>query len=108
MITLNGLHCTYFTWKLDPQIDSTVFFRNEEDVGSVLVVEPVLHEAALVRVPLQVVVLAQSEDEKAEVVGVDVDDHVNGLNLRNKITQISFLKKTQRRSKNKKGGLRHY
>jgi hypothetical protein len=39
----------------------------------------VLHEAALVRVLLQVVVLAQSEDEKAEVVGVDVDDHINGL-----------------------------
>ena len=58
-----------------------------------------LHEAALVRVLLQVVVLAQSEDEKAEVVGVDVDDHVNGLNLRNKTTQISILKKTQRQSK---------
>jgi hypothetical protein len=62
----------------------------------------VLHEAALVRVLLQVIVLAQSEDEKAEVVGIDVDDHIDGLKLRNKTTQISFLKKTERQSKSRK------
>jgi hypothetical protein len=62
----------------------------------------VQHEAALVRVLLQVVVLAQSEDKKAEVVGVNVDDHVNGLKLRNKTTQISILKRTERHSKKQK------